>query len=63
MLAESSRARARKLYERYQEWAKGSGEGVMSETNFGNRLKPRGFEKEHTRSGAEYVGIGIRTDA
>jgi putative DNA primase/helicase len=63
VLTEGARTRARKLYERYQEWAKGSGEGVMSETNFGNRLKARGFEKEHTRLGAEYVGIAIRSDS
>ena len=63
VLIEDARTRARKLYERYHEWAKGSGEGIMSETSFGNRLKARGFEKEHTRLGAEYVGIGIRTDA
>src|SRR5207244_11313245 len=63
VLHDDFRAKARPLFEHYRKWAEGSGEGIMTETMFGNRLKARGLEKEHTRVGAEYVGMANRSDA
>ena len=62
VLLDCARARARKLYERYREWAEQSGEGWMSETMFCKRLKAKGFEKDDTRAGIEYCGIGLRSE-
>ena len=52
---------ARRLYEAYRQWAEGGGEPVASETIIGNRLRDKGFAKEHTWKGWQYVGIGLRT--
>ena len=62
VLLDCARAKARKLYERYREWAEGSGEGTMTETMFCIRLKAKGFKKDDTRVGIEYCGIGLRSE-
>src|SRR5205823_2050999 len=42
VLHDDFQAKARPLFEHYSKWAEGSGEGIMTETMFGNRLKARG---------------------
>ena len=49
-------ARAADLYAAYRSWA---GDGAMSQTAFGTRLKRR-FEAAHTVAGKVYRGVGLR---
>lgn len=47
------------LYRVYQEWAKGHGEEVMSQTLFGKRLRERGFRQGRTNSTRGWIGIRL----
>lgn len=53
-------AKGRKLYTEYQEWAKVTGEHVLTETAFGRRLTERGLEKVREKDGQTYKGIGLK---
>ncbi len=47
------------LYRAYQDWAKGHGEEVMSQTRFGTRLRERGFRQGRTSSTRGWVGVRL----
>ena len=51
------------LFEAYVEWAKGTNNySRMSNTKFGREMSNR-FQKIHTRNGAEYAGIRLKSDS
>lgn len=53
--------KATALYNAFRKWAEDSGETrPMSQTSFGTSLRERGFEKEKTRTGIIWWGIGLR---
>jgi putative DNA primase/helicase len=52
-------AGAADLHKRYSAWCASINETPMTATMFGRALRERGFEKEHTRNGAIYKGIGL----
>jgi len=54
---EYARAKARPLYQAFTKWAEGT--TGMSETAFGRRMVEKGYRKEHTNTGTEYIGIGL----
>jgi putative DNA primase/helicase len=61
VVAEGLCAQASSLYAEYKRWAEVGGEQtIMSSTAFGRKLPERGFEKEHTRHGTKYRGIGLQ---
>jgi putative DNA primase/helicase len=47
------------LYERFNEWAKSSGEYEISKRELGLRLKERGFSDRRTEKRWFWVGIGL----
>jgi putative DNA primase/helicase len=51
---------ARHLYRAYQIWATASGEFVLSERVFGERMADRGFQKHRTAKGYFYRGLRLR---
>jgi len=53
---------ARRLYQEYRDWCQEVGRHAYSETKFGRRLSSRGFQKEHSRSGKRYVGLGLASE-
>jgi len=53
------KAKASKLYKAYREWCEASGEFVMSQRKFGERLAERGFQKQKS-NGVWYRGIDVR---
>jgi putative DNA primase/helicase len=55
-------ARARSLYGAYRQWAEETGETVLSEKAFAMRLKQRGLQSDHERTGALYKGVGLRSE-
>lgn len=52
-------AKARELYRAFCKWAEATGEKPLTETTFGRRMIERGFEREHTRDGKKYMGLGL----
>ena len=54
---EYARAKATPLYQAFNKWAEGT--DGMSQTAFGRRLIEKGFQKRHTETGAEYLGLGL----
>lgn len=52
-------AKAKDLYRAYVDWCSESGEKPTSQRRFGTALTERGFQKEKTRSGIVYTGIGL----
>ena len=66
MIGPDYRATASKLLEAYNQWAEAQNlrkDDRLNGTSFGCRLKDRdGIRKEHTRTGAMYYGIGLKTD-
>jgi putative DNA primase/helicase len=56
---EGAETGARALYSHYRKWAEEAGEKPVTETDFGNTMKERGFKKKHTKRGAVYQGIGL----
>lgn len=54
---EYARAKATPLYQAFSKWAEGT--NGMSQTAFGRRLIEKGFQKRHTETGAEYLGLGL----
>lgn len=60
--AENCRAQASALYAEYKGWAEASGERVvMTATAFGLKLGGSGFQKEDTKRGIVYLGLGLKT--
>ena len=53
--------RASLLYESYSEWAKASGEYIVSMRRFGAAMSERGFER-FTNNGVVYRGVGLLTE-
>jgi len=49
------------LYQRYKDWAEGSGFRVMNQTTFGLRLAERGIKKDK-RGVVKYIGIQLATE-
>jgi putative DNA primase/helicase len=58
---EYAQAKARQLYQAYKTWAEEAGEHPVTEMAFGLRITER-HAKKHTKAGAVYEGIGLRTD-
>lgn len=52
-------ASAKQLYGAYVKWAEENNEHPASQRAFGMRLRERGFEKCHTRSGIYWKGVGV----
>jgi putative DNA primase/helicase len=52
-----ARAKATPLYLAFSKWAEGS--NGISQTAFSRRIVEKGFEKRHTETGNEYLGIGL----
>jgi putative DNA primase/helicase len=52
---------AEKLYRSYKIWADECKDEAVSATAFGLRISQE-FKKEHTKRGAQYQGIGLRTE-
>jgi putative DNA primase/helicase len=48
------------LYEAYAEWAKNTGEHLMSQTVFGRRLTDRGFEASRSTTSGAKIRLGLR---
>jgi len=61
VVGESLTARARPLYTAYKRWAEVAGEGVLTETAFGIRLRDR-FRKKHSDIGTCYLGVGLKNE-
>jgi phage/plasmid-associated DNA primase len=57
VLGEYGRAKATPLYLAFSKWAEGS--DGMSQTALSRRIVEKGFEKRHTETGNEYLGIGL----
>lgn len=47
------------LYKSWKSWAFASGEPAMSQKRFGQALEARGFSRDRSKVGAEYVGISF----
>ena len=58
---EHCRVAARDIYRAYAEWCKSGGEHPVNQRRFGLALTERGFEKDKTREGIVYRGIGLTT--
>jgi putative DNA primase/helicase len=56
----TAETKARPLYSAYRKWMEETGEKPVTETSFGSALKQRGFEKQHTKKGGLYQGIGLQ---
>jgi putative DNA primase/helicase len=52
-------ATATELWEQYKQWATDAGFNSGNQHKFGRCLTERGFNKERTRRGVVYVGIGL----
>jgi putative DNA primase/helicase len=52
-------AKAKDLYQAYLEWCEETGEKALTQRKVGMALTERGFQKEKTRSGIVYTGIGL----
>ena len=50
---------ARELYQAYAKWCAQSGERVLTEKEFSTSMAGRGVEKNHTKTGKRYQGIGL----
>jgi putative DNA primase/helicase len=57
IVGEYARAKARPLYQAFSKWAEGT--DGMSETTFGVQMAKKGFQKKHTRTGTDYIGVGL----
>lgn len=53
------KVKAGNLYARFKEWCQQQGEHVVRGNDFFNELVGRGFEREPTREGRVYHGIGL----
>ncbi|MEK7752462.1 MAG: phage/plasmid primase, P4 family [Acidobacteriota bacterium] len=62
IVGEFVQAKARQLYSAYKVWAGEAGEYWVSEVVFAARIAERGFQKEHTKTGTVYRGIGLRAE-
>jgi len=55
------RCKAQEAYKSYTDWCDNQHHRPLNGTNFGKKLTER-YQKEHTRNGAQYVGIGLLTE-
>jgi putative DNA primase/helicase len=55
----TERSRSSALYARYCTWAAGNGERTISQREFSSRLEEKGFQREKTRNGAFWQGLGL----
>jgi putative DNA primase/helicase len=62
LMSPNGRVKAKELYESYSEWAKQSGEYVLSQTKLGRMLVERGFQKGRggPDKATEYHGLSLR---
>jgi len=60
-LGKPYKAMSAELYASYSEFTRGSGK-LISNMSFSKDVEERGFEKHHTRNGAEFYGLRIRED-
>lgn len=54
-----ARTKAKTLYDAYAKWAAAGNLPPLNLMRFGNAMTERGFEKDTTRIGVQYVGIGL----
>lgn len=54
------RTQSKVLYENYRRWAMDHNEKIMSPKKLGMELLERGFKREHTKTGAQYIGISLK---
>lgn len=55
----AARTKAKHLYDAYAKWAAAGNLPCINLMRFGNAMAERGFEKDTTRIGVQYVGIGL----
>lgn len=58
----NARAGSTALYKAYRAWAEEHGENPVSHKVFASLLSERGFQKEQTRTGIVYLGVGLRAE-
>jgi len=58
----NARAGSTALYKAYRAWAEEHGENPVSHKVFSSLMSERGFRKDHTRTGALYLGVGLRAE-
>lgn len=59
-LKQDVRTQAKVLYDNYRRWAMEHNEKLMSPKKLSMELLERGFKREHTKVGAQYIGIGLK---
>lgn len=60
-LGDDREANAGQLYKLYKSWAEENSQYRMSNTKFGREMSNK-FKKVHTRNGAMYKGLSVKTD-
>jgi putative DNA primase/helicase len=57
-----SRTSSSDLFVSWKNWADAAGEPVGTQKRFSQKLEERGFQKERSRRGSDFIGIYLRTD-